>query len=598
MAEILRDSSPHNENCQSNKIWSLVKTAPIHRLVFCGLAVYAVMLAWITGNTGFQADDWWMLSVPYWNRFPGSIWKYTVEFRRPLEGLPWLTAFPVFGFNRTFYNLAALLLLAGAALLFGACLTRAFPRRRAFVAASMLFWFFSPAICPLAYVFHMDNIWTCTLLFWGSVLAFQIWTERGSSRSGLLLPVLLYYLSTLAYDAANLLLFLVPLFVLPCRRRNRNGVSERVFRLRLAVGMGVGFLALLVTRFLLFHGGAVALRSPIPKFKQLWEYVINLAPYMIAPFQSVSTDAWAIGAGCLVLMFAAVLLFSDRGPGPTMKNASGTSTKSDLFLILLSAAGLVLLGAIPYLMAGYGAALGFHGESRIYSTSSFGLAMLFGFVSTVWSRRNALTVAKLAAVIVLGFMAMFHTDLRRSWQEAENINCRLWSTLDRQVPGVAGGTSFLFLNLQSYLSNRAIIFAGVNGLREFIRIFYNRKDIDAYYLYPYQKGFADSKVMPAFVSARGVVARGVLPKKPIKLDKLLIVERVGTRLMLLDKISEADKMAAIRWAGVTEIQSNRKLILHSSRPHVLFRGICRQALDGKSEGHPKITVPVFGKSSP
>jgi hypothetical protein len=517
-----------------------VKTVPMHRLVFFGLVVYAVTLALITGDTGFQADDWWILSVPYWNSFPQSIWQYTVEFRRPLEGLPWLMSYPLVGFNRIFFNLVAYFLLAATALLMGACLTRAFPRRRAFVAATMLFWFFSPTVCPLLYVFHMDNIWTCTLLFWGAVLAFQVWAEKGGHRRGLILPVLLYYLSTLAYDAANLLLLLVPLFVFRCRQRNRYGISEPAFWLRLCSGMAVGFLV----------------------------------PYLIAPFQSVPIDAWAIGAGCLIMVFAALLLFSDPWPGLQERNGSETAQGSDAILMLLWAVGLIVLGTFPYLMAGYGASLGFHGESRVYSAASFGLAILLGCASTIWGRRRALLVSKLVAVIALGFMAMFHVDLRRSWQEAEKINCKLWTSLTRQVPDVAPGTSFLFLDLQSYVSNRAIIFGGVNGLREFIRIFYHRRDIDAHYLYLWENGVASPKSRTATVSAKGIVARGVLPTEPIALNKLLIAERVGDRLVLLDKISAADKVAAIRWEGVTEIRSNRSLILPPRRTGVPFRGVC------------------------
>ena len=226
-------------------------------------------------------------------------------------------------------------------------------------------------------------------------------------------------------------------------------------------------------------------------------------------------------------------------------------------------------------MAGYGVSLGFHGQSRVYSMASFGMAILFGLATTVWRSRGALFVAKLTAVILLGFMAMFHVDLRRSWQEAERINCRLWTSLSRQVPDVAPGTAFLFLDLQSYVSNRAIIFGGVDGLREFIRIFYHRKDITAHYLYPNDASFIDSESRKASVSPNGIVARGVAPSGPLPLNKLLIAARVGTSLLLLDKIEAQDKMAAIRWKGVSEIRSNPSLILHSARPGVpSFGGVC------------------------
>ena len=110
-----------------------MRRIPIHWLVFAGLAVYGTVLALITGDTGFQADDWWILSVPYWNRLPWSLWDYAVEFRRPVAGAPWVLLYSLAGFNRIVFNLVALLLLAGTSLLMGMCLSKAFPRRQSLV---------------------------------------------------------------------------------------------------------------------------------------------------------------------------------------------------------------------------------------------------------------------------------------------------------------------------------------------------------------------------------------------------------------------------------------------------------------------------------
>jgi hypothetical protein len=551
-----------------------VARVPIYWTVFVGLLLYSVTLTLITGDTGFQADDWWILSVPYWNSLPWSIWDYTVQFRRPLEGLPWLILCPFLGFNRTVFNLIALLLLTGTTLLMGMCLARAFPNRRHLVATSMLFFFLLPTVGPLTYVFHMDNIWMCTLLFWASVLAFQRWSEGSQSLRGLALPVLLYFLSTFAYDVANLLIFLVPLLIYPGRRPHGKGPSERVFWLRLGSGIAIGFIAVLFKKFLLFSGGAVAMQNLFPPFKLVWGYVATLAPYLIAPFQSIPADPWAVGAGLACGLFSAVLLFSGQGAAQEEGAGSdGLRDESPIRLILL-ACGLIVLGTLPYLMAGYGASLGFHGESRVYSAASFGLAIFIGWAITAWRSKKVLFVTKIAAVIVLGFLAMFHVNLRHSWQEASRINCGLWTSLTNQVPDVAPGTSFLFLNLQSYVGNRAIVFAGVDGLRNFIRIFYRRKDISAYYLYPYSNDFVDSESRMAAVSPKGVVARGLLPTQPIDLNRLLIVARVGSKLVLLDKISAADKVAAIRWEGMTEIRSNRKQILPTGRIKDPLREVC------------------------
>jgi hypothetical protein len=185
-----------------------------------------------------------------------------------------------------------------------------------------------------------------------------------------------------------------------------------------------------------------------------------------------------------------------------------------------------------------------------------------------------LYVAQLAAVVIIGLMATFHVDLRRSWQEAQRINCSLWTSLATQVPEVAPGTTFLFLDLQSYVSNRAIIFGGVNGLREFIRIFYHHSDIDAHYLYPATDTAHNVESRFATVSPKGVVARGTLPSEPTPLDTLLIVARVGERLVLLDGISAKGNLAAVCWRGVSSIRTNRDRIRHGSRPRKPFPGVC------------------------
>lgn len=553
-----------------------MRRIPDHWLIFACLLIYVVILALLTGDTGFQADDWWILSVPYWESFPRSIWTYALEFCRPLEGLPWLTLFPVFGFSRTLYNLLALALYAGTNLFFGLCLNRMFPDRKRFVTVTMLFSFFLPTVCPLTYVFHMDNIWTCTLFFWASAYAFQRWAEGNAAPSGLVLPVSLYYLGTLAYDAANLLIFLVPVFVYPCRQRSIKVVPERVFWFRLGLAIALGFTALLCTRFVLFHGGAIGIRSVFPAFSLVCSYVTTLVPYFTAAFTSLSADPWAIAAGCAVSLCAGILLFFrdvPTGDNEGHGRVAAVNRKSSTY-IFVCAFGLMVLGTFQYLVAGYGAALGFHGESRIYSVSSFGLAMLLGHATTCWTRKHVLYVTQAIAVLIIGFMATFHVDLRRSWQEAQRINCNLWKSLTPQVPDVAPGTTLLFLDLQSYVSNRAIIFGGVNGLREFIRIFYHRRDIDAHFLYPAGHTRREKKSKFATVSHAGVVARGSLPSEPAPLDTLVIVRRVGERLVLLDGISAKEDLAAIHWQGISAIRTNRARILRASGPRKARAGVC------------------------
>ena len=38
-----------------------------------GLALYCVLLTAITGDIGFNGDDWWVLALPYWNNYTDSL---------------------------------------------------------------------------------------------------------------------------------------------------------------------------------------------------------------------------------------------------------------------------------------------------------------------------------------------------------------------------------------------------------------------------------------------------------------------------------------------------------------------------------------------
>ncbi len=107
-----------------------------------GLAFYCVLLTAITGDIGFNGDDWWVLALPYWNSFPDALVLYAQKFLRPLEGLYWISLFKIFGFNKVAFHFCSLLLLAGSASLMGVSLDLAFPGRRSCVSIAVLMVFF------------------------------------------------------------------------------------------------------------------------------------------------------------------------------------------------------------------------------------------------------------------------------------------------------------------------------------------------------------------------------------------------------------------------------------------------------------------------
>ncbi len=122
-----------------------------------GLITYSVILALLTGDIGFEGDDWWVFSVPYWHSFPESIWIYMKEFLRPIEGVYWIGMFEVFGLNRIAFHLFSLLLLCASSVLMGFSLSKSFPEDKIFVLLSVLFSFFLPMVCSVTYVVFTDN---------------------------------------------------------------------------------------------------------------------------------------------------------------------------------------------------------------------------------------------------------------------------------------------------------------------------------------------------------------------------------------------------------------------------------------------------------
>ncbi len=99
-------------------------------LTGAALIVCCSSLAILIGNIGFQGDDWWQFSWPYWYSFPNSIWEYARASRRPIEGLYTVLSFEIFGLNRVLFTLSALLLSAGSCLAHGSLFEQSFPPQK------------------------------------------------------------------------------------------------------------------------------------------------------------------------------------------------------------------------------------------------------------------------------------------------------------------------------------------------------------------------------------------------------------------------------------------------------------------------------------
>ncbi len=228
---------------------------------------------------------------------------------------------------------------------------------------------------------------------------------------------------------------------------------------------------------------------------------------------------------------------------------------------------ILLLGMFPYQLAGYGLgppglmdtalakwgiaksahpnSFNFNEASRLYSSASCGLAILFATLLSAWTGKRATLVAKIAAVAVLGFMAMFHAGLRTDWKEAAAIRNSLVASLVNQVPEVKPKTNFVFLNLELY-HKRASVIRGWGGLRALIRMLYHDRTLGAWYLYPSASKWPNSSFQQAIVLREGFVSRGIELNNPAPHDSLLLFNRCGSNLALLDKITVSGDLVGYR----------------------------------------------------
>ena len=553
-------------------VWSILLPVAV------GLTLYSIAITLLTGDIGFEGDDWWIFSWPYHNSFPASLLAYAKASLRPVEGIYWITLFEIFGFNKIAFNLASLLLLSGACLMMGWCLLTAFPEKRSFAVLAILFAFFLPTVSCLTYVLCTDNSRLSMLLFWACVASFQRWSAKGLTWTDLFTPVMLYLLAFLTYEASSFLLFITPFLVWPVWVRHRSEFSDRDFFVRLISALAVGFTISISIRFLLLNGGAVNHQSLLPSWELMWSYIALIPFYLSAPFTSISWDPVILLLGVGVIIWSGLLIINLRSRTEQERPIGKVFLKDDRsYLILLGIAILFGDSALPIgglwvncsKNYGYGYCqmglvpqgntswFNFNWSSRIYSAGSFGLAIILAALLTGWRSVMMKIILKVTAVAAIGIMAIFHAGLSTDWKEAAHIRNELLSSLISQVPDVKSGTNFVFLDLESS-HERAPIFRGWGGLKQLIRMLYDDQRLGAWYVYPYSWQWPNKLFNQAIVTQNGFVSRGMQPEHPVPHDSLLILARRGSSLVLLDNLSSHDGWAptGIRWLGASSICSN------------------------------------------
>lgn len=544
------------------------------------MLAYSLVVTITSGDIGFEGDDWWIFSWPYWNSFPQSLFIYARESLRPLEGVYWITLFEIFGFNKVVFHFFSLSLLVCASTLMGACLLRAFPGKRLFAISAMFMAFFIPTVSCLTFVVTTDNSRLSMALFWGAVLAFQRWVERGTRWSDLPAPTLLYICAFLTYEAPSLLIFSIPFFVLPIYLRLSERISAFNFGLRLFTAIATGFCGALFIRFLLLSGGAVTHKHFLPPLELVWSYFALLPFYLIEPFISLELDWRALFIGLpMVGALAFILFLWERPESGKSSKPSFSDLENNKLYVLLLALVVVALGMAPYQLAGYGAVtprivetvlskygflpdgntawFNFNWSSRVYSSASFGLAILFGLCIGFWKNPKPEKWAKTATVIIIGFLVFFHASLITDWKEAAQKRNSICESLVSEAPDVLPNTNLLLVNLE-YYHKRAAVFRGWGGLKELVRMLYDSRDLGAFYVHPYAWNWPNKICQQGIARRDGFCTRGVRLDKPLPLESLVILNRFGDKMQLVEKLSCFDSIAptGISWNEITTIHSN------------------------------------------
>lgn len=549
------------KNLIGNTKYSKSDRAIIGMMMLCFGFSIAVFL-YLTGDIGFQGDDWWIFGIPFWNSFPDSLLIYAQESKRPIEGFYWLTLYETFGLYEPAFLAGSLILLGLSCLMMTRCLLIAFPRYKEWAVMSGLLAFVITPLANLVYMLHTDNSRISCLFFWISVWFFQGWARESDKSFKLILPVVFYCLATLTYENCALLIFSVPFMVFPVFGRHGGSDSRMRFLIKLGLATTLSFMIFLSIRFMVFAGGAVGHKSLTPPLELAFSYLSVFIQYIVLPMQSLRFDPGSLLWACLYGLFALLLLKWVSGGVLYSDGRKDNVPAPDNFICMVFCSFSVFgLGMAPYLLAGYSPEVGFTSQSRIFSSAGFGAALIICLPMALLRGSKALGSAIRYSLVAFIFVNAFsQISLRSDWIQAKIHRDNITKSLLSHVPNVQDGANFLFLDLQYYLSNNAVVFQGVDGLNEWIKIVYGNRKINAYFLYPFQEVNLDPEKVASItrdgISARGVAMQGMLP-----LDSLILVERKANSLNTLEQISKEEQKILAQWDGVEKIKTNQDLII-------------------------------------
>ncbi|MGC8660259.1 MAG: hypothetical protein ACP5U1_14430, partial [Desulfomonilaceae bacterium] len=383
------------------------------------------------------------------------------------------------------------------------------------------------------------------------------------------------------------------------------------------------FLGAIVLRYTLMSGGVIDATQFTTSIKLVWYYLALLPFYLVVPFTSSPEKLWPVLLGGLMMTWVMVIIYQTQRKGPSKDPSADVvdSSSHDVINVIILGLGILFLGMAPYQIAGYGASdpkiadtvlakfgvvydlhpewFNFNEASRIYSSASYGIAILFAIASTAWRRASIRNFTQILAATAIGFMATFHAGLSLDWREASLMRNQLLGHLISEAPSVQKGTNFIFVDMELYYK-RAAVMRGWSGLRELVRMLYNDPTLGAWYIYPSSKDWPNTGRQQAIVLPSGFISRGIEMRRPAHPSTLLIFRRLGSDLALLNELTAGDGFvkSGVSWQGCASLKSNPARIIQWSQLGFKNRFRSKNPWNTGLISCLDLTKNVFFKSSP
>ncbi|MGE5505663.1 MAG: hypothetical protein ACM31L_14670 [Actinomycetota bacterium] len=528
----------------------MARTPRPHWASFAAVAAGIGLCAYLaTGNLHFTYDDFELYLADVTNPLlPALVAKLGRHARLGAE-LYNTAVVHLFGLERrALFATAIVWHLLGTGL-FGATLATAFPARRTAVGLATALAFAMPVLTATTYIGFLDCARVAMVLAWAGMWALVSWARRPDRLWPLVAAMLAFFASFTVYENGLPLIVVAPLlmlsargFVLPERRP--------VVRLAAAVAAlatvmagyrwGLGFVDVAASKYAgLAAGEAMAAFSA------------DFAGHLAEAASVLPGDGWSALAG----LATAVATLAVGWPA---RSDAAPQARRGALAMAAAGTGMALVGLVPYVAAGFTPKPGWDQAVRVYSSASYGIALLLAAPAAV---PGLARVVATAAAALAGLWVVHWFELRRDWSAAADAQCRLWSSLFAAVPAVEEGTNFVLIDVPQRLGRIPVV-VGSDNIRAFMQLAYKTRD-DRRQIYTV---FASSTPVSnrLAVTAAGIRTPDMNVDRPLPLDRLVIVERVGDNLQVRDRIGR-DAALSIDWTGPDEIATNHALI-RSSRP--------------------------------